>query len=63
MNIKVNSIGIAYSKSIKLGEGLIAVGSVLTITGLLILRSNSQWCILNNINAIDETIEFYNHHK
>ena len=45
MKIKVNAIGVGELKRIRLAEGLILSGAILTIAGLIYLRKTQSWFI------------------
>lgn len=57
--MKVNMMGISYDKHVKLGERLISIGIVSTITGLIILKNTSQWRVMNDNKQIDEVLDLY----
>ncbi len=58
--LKLNAIGFGYDKNIKLGEGLIASGVVLTITGLVIILRKTQWWVAEDQKTLDSIVKLYN---
>lgn len=58
--IKINSMGFGYDKNIKLGEGLIAAGTAITIAGLAVIHSKTQWWVAKDQKTLDKVCELYN---
>lgn len=57
--MKMNSIGFSYSKNIRLGEGLIAVGLVLVSIGLLTIIKKQQWIVASTVEHLDHFERVY----
>lgn len=64
MKIKLNAIGFGNKQQVLRGEGLIALGLILTAAGLIYIRCTQQWiCANGNKHAIDFMVDVYNELK
>lgn len=57
--IKVNSIGFGNDKNIKLSDRLMAIGVALTIAGMMINYSKTQWWVAGDQKTLDTVRELY----
>lgn len=61
MKIKLNAIGFGNKQQILRGEGLIALGLILTAAGLIYIRRTQEWvCANGNEHAIDFMMDVFN---